>query len=291
MKLLHVIFAALAVLGTGSSWQARADGTTQYSDELDAAGRTEKAIAKSDAVVELDRQTYRELLKTRDSILVEFYANWCKACQEVSPEFNAFAEAARKKYPDVVVARADITAVEYLASSFMVSMLPELVFIHRPAPGATPEVRYVSAAFKTNELLAYIGGGWAGDEPSGGYTSLWCTPTNVCGHIGGMLGELVVVVDRRFNPFDIPPWSFMAIIVSVLYLVGQIGIGYLARALRRWYHGMITQDDRAASASAKPVLYDEYRSDIAKTPSKTTAKSPSSGSATKRTKGKRSKKT
>ncbi|KAJ2365348.1 hypothetical protein H4S02_003481 [Coemansia sp. RSA 2611] len=289
MKLLHVFAAALAVCAAGGG-QARAETTVRYSDELEAksAAKSKQAVPKSDAVVELDKHTYLDLLKTRDSLLIEFYATWCAACHGLSSEFSAFAEAARKQFPDVVVARADINAVEYLSSSFMVSMLPELVFIHRPMPGATPEVRYVSANFTQSDLLAYIGGRWTEDKPSGSYASLWCTPTNLCGHVGGLLGELVVNVDQRFNPFDIPPWSFMAIVVSVLYLVGQIGVGFLSRSLRRWYHKSITQD--AHEVGAKPVYYDEYRSDTKATPTKSTAKKSQPGSATKRAKGKRSKK-
>ncbi|KAJ2453159.1 hypothetical protein EV183_002406 [Coemansia sp. RSA 2336] len=283
MKLLHV--AILTVLGTACSWQARAEGTKQYSDELEAesAARTKQAVPKSDAIVELDKPTYLHLLRTRDSMLIEFYANWCAACHGQASEYSAFAEAARKKFPDVVVARADINEVEYLSSSFMVGVIPELVFLHRPAPGATPEVRYVTANFTKSDLLEYIGGSWKDDTPSGSYASLWCTPTNLCGHVGGLLGELVVNMDRRFNPFNIPPWSFMAIIVSVLYLVGQVAVGMLARQLRAWYHRTINKTEN--NDSAKPVFYNEYRSDA-----KPTVKEPQPTSATKRAKSKRTKK-
>ncbi|KAJ1778127.1 hypothetical protein EV176_005345 [Coemansia sp. RSA 451] len=293
MKIAQVFSAVLAVC-TAGMWQAQAS-STQYSGELEAetAAKSKQLVPKSDAVIELDKHTYLELIKTRDNVVIEFYANWCTACHGLAPEFNAFAEAARKQYPDVVVARANIEQVEYLSSSFMVSILPELVFIRRSMPGTTPEVRHISAEFTAQALLAYVGGGFVEDVPIGGYSSMWCTPTNMCGHVGGLLGELVVEVDQKFNPFDIPPWSFMAIIVSVMYLVGQIGTGYLARWLRRWYHAKISEDEHSG---VKPVMYDEYRSDTVQTPKPAKKSQPGSatksqpGSATKRAKSKRSKK-
>ncbi|KAI8322334.1 hypothetical protein GQ54DRAFT_317206 [Martensiomyces pterosporus] len=262
------------------------------------AAQASRLVPKSDFVVELDKSTYLDLLRNHDEIFMEFYANWCSACHGLSPEFNAFAEAARDKYPSVVVARVDITKVEYLSSSFMVGMLPEIVYIRRPAPGATHEVRYSSANFTRDDLLSYVGGGWVEDKPIGGYSTVWCTPTNFCGHIGGLIGEGVVYLDQRFNRFDIPPWAFMAIIVSLIYAVGQMLVAYLARLTRRKYHERI---NRKHDDAPGVVHFDEYRSDLAvkkddggtgsnepSTP--TSSKSARHGSATKRSKSKRSKK-
>ncbi|KAJ2610854.1 hypothetical protein H4S08_003437 [Coemansia sp. RSA 1365] len=276
MRLVQLVSAAAVVLST---FLTKSGVAAQYSDELEVetAAKSKQLVPKSDYVVELDRRKYLDVLNTHDNVLIEFYANWCAACHGLSSEFNAFAEAAHSKYPDVVVARADITKVEYLSSSFMVSLLPELVFIHRTASGATPEVRYVTANFTKDGLLNYIGGSWMEDTPIGGYSTLWCTPANLCGHIGGLLGELVVVVDKRFNPFDIPAWSFMAIIVSVMYLVGQIGVGYLSKMLRRKYHNMVMAGEKHSAESEAPS-----------TPP--ISKQSKSGSATKRAKSKRAKK-
>ncbi|KAJ1821216.1 hypothetical protein LPJ56_003287 [Coemansia sp. RSA 2599] len=308
MKLSY--FAFIAVLGTalcpagvmGSKdavSAASGSAATRYSDELEAesAAESKKLVPKSDFVVELDKHRYLDLLKTHDEVFVEFYANWCAACHGLAPEFDEFARAANKRFPNVAIARADINKVEYLSSSYMVSILPELVFIRRPEKGATPEVRYVSANFTSEELLDYIGGGWSVDKPVGGYTTLWCTPANICGHVGGLVGEFVVVLDQKFNRWDIPPWAFMAIVVSVVYILGQFTIGCIADRFRKRYHDSINRSDRE---TAKPVYFDEYRSDAAKsdkkkadassTPSKSTAKPAKPESATKRAKGKRSKK-
>ncbi|KAJ1885401.1 hypothetical protein LPJ66_010133, partial [Kickxella alabastrina] len=163
MKLSHFIStAALAVFfGTAGTLASRAVDTvvTRYSDELEAesAAESKRLVPKSDHVVELDKHKYLELLKSHDEVFIEFYANWCAACHGLAPEFNAFAESARKKYPNVAIARADISKIEYLSSSYLVNMLPELVFIRRPAPGVTPEVRFVTANFTDGELLDYIG--------------------------------------------------------------------------------------------------------------------------------------
>ncbi|KAJ2784111.1 hypothetical protein H4R18_001333 [Coemansia javaensis] len=223
--------------------------------EAAAAGR---AVPKSADVIEVaDRHQYAAVVAGHDAVLLELYANWCAACHALAPELDAVAAAARTRHPRVAVARANVAEVEYLATSFMVGALPDLVFLRRPAPAATPEVRRVSANFTADDLLAYIAGGWTADAPVGGYATLWCTPANLCGHLGGLFGDLVVEVDRRFNPFDIPPWTFMAIVISATYLVGQVGVTLLARALARKYRSMAraraatkdTTKDAAASAA------------------------------------------
>ncbi|KAJ2804083.1 hypothetical protein H4R20_002643 [Coemansia guatemalensis] len=291
MRLVQLFSVAAVALST---CLAKPKAAVQHPDELEAAtaAKTKQLVPKSDYVIELDQHKYLDVVSTHDNVLIEFYANWCAACHSLSSDFNAFAEAVHRQYPDVVVARADITKIEYLSSSYMIGLLPELVFIHRSAPGATPEVRYVTANFTKDGLLDYIANGWMEDKPIGGYSTLWCTPTNLCGHIGGLLGELVVVADKRFNPFDIPPWSFMAIIVSVVYLVGQVAVGYLGKVLRRKYHDMIMANEERSSI--KPVYFNEHRADKSGTESEApstppTSKQPKSGSAAKRAKSKRTK--
>ncbi|KAJ2722620.1 hypothetical protein GGI07_003207 [Coemansia sp. Benny D115] len=286
------LFAGAAV-ATAENAGGNSSPGTRYSDELEAesAAVAKKVVPKSDHVIELDKHRYLELLKTHDNIFIEFYANWCAACHGLSPEFNDFAEQASKKYPHVAVARADITKIEYLSSSFMVSMLPELVFIHRPAAGKTPETRFVTANFTAPELLDYIGGGWMADTPAGDYSTVWCTPTNLCGHVGGLIGEFVVVLDQKLNPFDIPPWAFMAAVVSVVYVLGQLFVGYLASAFRKWYHDSINQEKESEGKNTiKPVYFDEYRSDVPKEDTSSSKKTSQNGTPVKRAKGKRSKK-
>ncbi|KAJ2744750.1 hypothetical protein GGI20_002719 [Coemansia sp. BCRC 34301] len=275
MKLAYVLSAVLAICGSTRSSLARAQHSGEL--EVEAAAEAKQLVPKSDYVIELDRAVYNEVLKTHDMVFIEFYANWCAACHAMSSEFDAFAKAAHKEYPQVAIARADITKVEYLSSSYMVSMLPELVFIRRPSPGVTPEVRYVSANFTKDDLLDYIGGGWAADKPAGAYTSLWCTPTNLCGHLAGLIGEAVVYLDMHLNRFDIPPWAFMAAFISVLYLVGQVLVGCLSRLVRRRYRDRINKksDDLVHGASAS-----------APSASKAGSKPAGQGSATKRVKSK-----
>ncbi|KAJ2690261.1 hypothetical protein H4R19_006438 [Coemansia spiralis] len=237
MRFAHLVWAVLAALG------AQAGAAPQ---------RAAKPVPVSSHVAELDRPAYLELLRSHDTILIEFYANWSSDCYDFAPAFAAFAEAARAKHPHVAVARADASAVEYLSTSFMVGRLPELVYLRRPDAGAAHDVRRVSAELTADALLAYIGGGWVADEPIGGIATLWCTPTNICGHVGGLLGELVVEIDRRLNPFDIPPWTFMTAVVFIAYVLGQIGAVYLARLAHRSYRRMMRRQDMRDTAAPAP---------------------------------------
>ncbi|KAJ2549010.1 hypothetical protein EV175_004608 [Coemansia sp. RSA 1933] len=288
-----LVSAALAAFGSVAS--AAEEVAPEISPEelaASAAAREKKLVPKSDYVIELDRSTYFDIREKRDEVVIEFYANWCMACHGLASEFDKFAKAAHEKYPKVAITRSDITKVEYLSSSFMVDMLPQLVYLRRPGPGMTPEVRYISANFSSDELIDYLGGGWTADKPSGGYASVWCTPTNFCGHIGGLLGESVVWVDRTLNPFDIPAWAFMAIIVSIAYLLGQLAVGYIAGRVRDRYRKRLQKKD--AEKAPRPVGFNEYRSDAPddnsdsaqRASSSTTATSPKS-SASKRTRTKK----
>ncbi|KAJ1955294.1 hypothetical protein EC988_001963, partial [Linderina pennispora] len=215
----------------------------------------------ADSIIEFNRTTYLDALKTHDTVLLEFYANWCEACHYLSSEFNRFAETAQKEHPEVLIARVDISEVEYLASSYLIDTLPEIAFLRRPQPGATHEVRFVSAEFSEPALVEYIEGGWVKDKPVGGYKTVWCTPVNLCGHLGGKIGESVVYLDANFNTFNMPPWAFMGIVVTLLYAVGQILVMFLGRLTRRKHRERIYKKyDKAPGI----VGFDEYRSDLPK---------------------------
>ncbi|KAJ1954151.1 hypothetical protein GGI12_005858 [Dipsacomyces acuminosporus] len=165
-------------------------------------------------------------------------------------------------------------------------MLPELVYIRRPAPGTTPEVRYASANISKDALLDYVGGGWLQDKPIGGYRTLWCTPTNLCGHIGGLTGEAVVSLDARFNIFNMSPWAFMAIVTTIIYLVGQMLVGYIGGLTRRAYRTKIYKKYDDAPSVVPPS---DRSLDHGDANGSGGQPSKSQGSAAKRSKSKRSK--
>ncbi|KAJ2857578.1 hypothetical protein GGI22_003480, partial [Coemansia erecta] len=102
----------------------------------------------------------------------------------------------------------------------------------------------------------------------------------------------------NLNPFDIPAWAFMAIIVSVVYLLGQVAVGFIASRVRTGYRKKLQMKE--SEKSPRAVGFNEYRSDkpdgkssaaTLVSSSSPSAKTPKdSGSVSKRTKTKKASK-
>ncbi|CAD8134718.1 unnamed protein product [Paramecium pentaurelia] len=80
----------------------------------------------ADDVIVLTDSTFDEnVLKSKDSWFVEFYAPWCGHCKKLEPEWNKVGSELKGK---VKVAKIDATANTQLASRFGVSGYPTLKF-------------------------------------------------------------------------------------------------------------------------------------------------------------------
>ncbi len=63
-----------------------------------------------------------EVLKSDQTVLVDFFATWCGPCKMLSPVVDEFAE----DHPEVKVAKLDIDEVQEIAIKYGVMSVPTL---------------------------------------------------------------------------------------------------------------------------------------------------------------------
>jgi thioredoxin 1 len=90
------------------------------------------------------------LIQENDTVILDFWAEWCGPCRRFAPVF----EAASEKYPDVVFGKIDTEDQQELAAAFGIQSIPTLMIFRQKVllfsqPGALP-------AAAVDELLTKV---------------------------------------------------------------------------------------------------------------------------------------
>ena len=92
------------------------------------------------ATVNLTKDTFEETVLNNDTVLIDFWAEWCGPCRSFAPVYEKLSE----EHPDIVFAKVDTEAEQELAGHFQIRSIPTLMAFRESIgvfsqPGALPE--------------------------------------------------------------------------------------------------------------------------------------------------------
>jgi len=73
-----------------------------------------------------DLDTYKTFIKNNEKVVVDFYADFCKPCKEISPLIDDLS----KKNPSIKFIKIDISNAEDIGDYFNINRIPLLYFYH-----------------------------------------------------------------------------------------------------------------------------------------------------------------
>ena len=92
------------------------------------------------AYVELTKENFEEVITSNDTVVVDYWADWCGPCKSFGPIFEKVSE----DFPDAVFAKVDTQNEQEIASWFNIRSIPTLMIFREKVmvfsqPGALPE--------------------------------------------------------------------------------------------------------------------------------------------------------
>ncbi len=92
------------------------------------------------ATIALTKETFEQTIVDNDTVLVDFWADWCGPCKAFAPVYEKVSE----QYPDAVFAKVDTEAEPELSQYFQIRSIPTLMIFRDQIgifsqPGALPE--------------------------------------------------------------------------------------------------------------------------------------------------------
>jgi len=101
---------------------------------------TELSRINNVATVELTKETFEDTIVNNETVIVDFWAEWCGPCKMFAPTF----EKVSAEHPEIVFAKVDTEDQQELAGYFNIRSIPTLMIFRDQIgiysqPGALPE--------------------------------------------------------------------------------------------------------------------------------------------------------
>ena len=105
------------------------------------------------AIVNLTKDTFRDIVSENETVLIDFWAPWCGPCRQFAPVFDSMSE----QHPDVVFAKVNTEEEQELAGHFNIRSIPTLMVFRQQIivfvqPGALPPAGLATVIEKVGEL-------------------------------------------------------------------------------------------------------------------------------------------
>ena len=105
------------------------------------------------AYVELTKENFEEVITSNDTVVVDYWAEWCGPCKSFGPIFEKVSE----EFPNAVFAKVDTQNEQEIASYFQIRSIPTLMIFREKVmvfsqPGALPEGALREVVSKAEDL-------------------------------------------------------------------------------------------------------------------------------------------
>ena len=76
------------------------------------------------AAIKINKDNFESVIKSNESVLLDFYADWCGPCRMVAPIIEEIAN----ENPDIAVGKINVDEEQELAIRYGVMSIPTVIF-------------------------------------------------------------------------------------------------------------------------------------------------------------------